>query len=304
LSIVVVAYDMTRELPRTLRSLSPPYQFGLDGEDYEIIVVDNGSPEPLHEMPTHDSRVRLRTVRMHHASPSPASAANHGLGLADGDVVGLFIDGARLASPGLLRAVCLGSRLAERPVITCAGFHLGSVPHMRADEVGYDQAREDQLLEDARWEADGYRLFEISTFSGSSARGIFGPMGESNALFMRRETWTELGGVDESFRLPGGGLANHDLFQRACALDGAQLIVLLGEGTFHQFHGGAATSRRYTWEEMHSEFVAIRGHENRPPRNRPLYVGTVPDAALTHIESSCRLALHRLGRAHDTISEA
>ena len=49
LSVVVVAYDMARELPRTLRSLSTPYQRDLESADYEVVVVDNGSPEPLSE---------------------------------------------------------------------------------------------------------------------------------------------------------------------------------------------------------------------------------------------------------------
>ena len=84
-------------------------------------------------------------------------------------------------------------------------------------------------------------------------------MGESNALFMPKAMWQELGGLDEQFVLPGGGLSNHDLYRRACELDGAQLVVLLGEGTFHQIHGGAATSGRFGWREMHDEYVALRG---------------------------------------------
>ena len=47
LSIVVATYRMQREAPRTIASLLPPRQRGVDGLDYEIIVVDNGSPEPL-----------------------------------------------------------------------------------------------------------------------------------------------------------------------------------------------------------------------------------------------------------------
>ena len=68
-------------------------------------------------------------------------------------------------------------------------------------------------------------------------------MGESSSLFLTRELWRELGGLDERFALPGGGLVNHDLYRRACALDDVQLVVMLGEGTFHQIHGGASTSR-------------------------------------------------------------
>ena len=106
--------------------------------------------------------------------------------------------------------------------------------------------------------ATGYRLFELSTLAGSSGRGWFGPLGESNALFMQAALWAELGGLDEEFALPGGGLVNHDLLRRACELPGAELIVLLGEGTFHQIHGGAATSGRYTREEAGDEYERAR----------------------------------------------
>jgi len=34
---------MARELARTIKSFSPSMQQGVDAEDYELIVVDNGS---------------------------------------------------------------------------------------------------------------------------------------------------------------------------------------------------------------------------------------------------------------------
>jgi hypothetical protein len=121
-------------------------------------------------------------------------------------------------------------------------------------------------------------------------------MGESSSLFARREVWAELGGLDERFELPGGGLANHDLYRRACALDGIDLIVLLGEATFHQYHAGAATSRRLTWDDMHADYEAIRGVRYQPPRNEPLYLGRVPPQALEHVERSARQAIERRAR--------
>jgi hypothetical protein len=121
-------------------------------------------------------------------------------------------------------------------------------------------------------------------------------MGESSALFMPRELWRELGGLDERFALPGGGLVNHDLYRRACASPGVRLVTLLGEGTFHQFHGGAATTRRFTWDEMHADYRSIRGVDYRPPENVPIYVGGVPAAALAHLERSAQLAIDRTAR--------
>jgi len=47
LSVVVVAYDMPHQIVRTVRSLSPAMQRGVAAEDYELLVVDNGSPQPI-----------------------------------------------------------------------------------------------------------------------------------------------------------------------------------------------------------------------------------------------------------------
>ena len=295
LSVVVVAYDMARELPRTLRSLSPARQRNIGADDYEVIVVDNGSPQPVDPGLAAGFDVHVRLVRLDPALPSPARAANHGLRLADGDLVGLVIDGARLASPGLLAEARRAACLAPRPIVTAPAFHLGPVRHMDAGEVGYDRAEEDRLLAESGWETDGYRLFEIATPAGSWGRGLFGPAGESSSLFCPRAIWDELGGLDERFSLPGGGLVNHDLYRRACALEGAELIVLLGEGTFHQFHGGAATTRRHSWDEMHAEYLEITGRSHQPPGNPPLYVGPARPALLPLLERSARQAIDRLG---------
>jgi glycosyltransferase involved in cell wall biosynthesis len=291
LSVVVVAYDMAREIPRTLRSLAPGYQHGIRGDEYEVILVDNGSPEPLDDAMLRSFAGRLRTTRIDPAPPTPARAANLGIEMAESDFVGLVIDGARLASPGLLASARLARVLAPRPIIATLGWHLGPTRHMDAYGTGYDEAAEDQLLAESGWVDDGYRLFSISTLAASSARGWFAPMGESNALFMAKSMWADLGGFDERFALPGGGLSNHDLYRRACELDGTQLVVLLGEGTFHQIHGGAATSGRVRWDEMHDEYVKLRGRVYRPPTNDRLYVGSVPDETLPHVQQSAKRAL-------------
>jgi hypothetical protein len=282
---------MARELPRTLRSLAPAYQRGIEADDYEVIVVDNGSPAPVDAAVLDAFPGHLRHVRVDPAPPAPARAANLGIEMAGAELVGLLIDGARMASPGLLARALLARRVADRPIIATLGWHLGAIRHMDARAAGYDQAAEDRLLAELDWERDGYRLFTASTLAASSARGWFGPMGESNGLFMTKSTWTELGGLDERFVLPGGGLSNHDLFRRACALAGAQLVVLLGEGTFHQIHGGAATAGRFGWDEMHAEYVELRGRPYQPPANERLYVGTVPDATLEQVEYAARRAI-------------
>jgi hypothetical protein len=213
--------------------------------------------------------------------------------------VGLIVDGARMASPGLLAHARMAAHLSDRPVIATTGYHLGTARHMEAADSGHDQATEDALLGDLSWEEDGYRLFASSTLAGSSGRGWFGPMGESSALFMPPALWEEVGGLDEAFELPGGGLVNHDLYRRACDLPGSDLVLLLGEGTFHQYHGGAATSRRFTFDEMQDDYEKIRGDRYKPPTRRPLYVGHVPETALAHLAESVALAEKRRGSKKD-----
>ncbi len=298
-SVVVVAHDMARELPRTLATLAPGYQLGMAADDYEVVVVDNGSAVPVDPALAASFPGRIRVERIDPAPPSPSRAANLGLSLAEGDLVGLIVDGARMASPGLLSWARRATALTARPVVSTLGWHLGSVRHMQAAEAGFDQAVEDELLAGVDWLADGYELFGISVLNGSSAWGWFEPMSESSALFLSRADWAELGGLDEQFAMPGGGLVNHDLYRRACALDGAELVTLLGEGTFHQFHGGAATSARFGWEEMHDDYVRIRGVPYESPPDRPILVGRYPAQALEHMVESvamARRAAERRGR--------
>jgi glycosyltransferase involved in cell wall biosynthesis len=294
LSLVVVAYNMARELPRTIRSLSPAMQQGLSPDDYEIVVVDNGSATAVNESACSQWGGNLRFNRMQNAQVSPSAAINFGLSKAHGELIGVMIDGARMASPGLMSNALRAASLCSRPVIASLGFHLGSEVQMQSVTKGYNQQAEDALLSTVDWPADGYKLFDISTFAGSSAQGWFHPIGESNALFLRKEEWRELGGFDEAFVSPGGGLVNPDTYLRACELPNSQLIILLGEGTFHQVHGGVATNALVSpWSEFHEEYMRLRGKPFAPPAARPWYFGQVPPQALKSIELSAQMGLGR-----------
>lgn len=295
LSVVVVAFNMERELPRTIQSLSPVVQRDLAGDDYEIIVVDNGSAEPVDVGRCSQWGGNVRVHRMTNAAVSPAAAINAGLALAEGELIGVMIDGARMASPGLLSASLRAARLHARPVVASLGFHLGPDVQNRSVHEGYDQRAEDALLAGISWPTDGYQLFDISVFGVSSKEGWFRPISESNALFLFRGMWQELGGYDERFVSPGGGLVNLDTYVRACELPDSQLVILLGEGTFHQVHGGVATNARISrvFRDFHAEYVRVRGKPFAPPAARPWHFGEVDRCALTSIELSARLAKRR-----------
>lgn len=269
LSVVVIAYNNARELPRTLYSLSPDYQRGISREQYEVIVVDNGSREPTQVAQFAGLHLNLRLLRAAHPSVTPVVAINQGLAAARGRHQAVMIDGARLVSPGLLAMALEALRCSPRAVVGSRGRYLGPGRQSITMRFGYNQRVEDLLLAHCGWEQDGYRLFDHSVFDESSGITWFdADITESNTVFMSRELWQELGGYDERFVLPGGGLVNLDLWKRACEAPGSQPILLLGEASFHQFHGGVATnSAQQTrgWMQRCDEYARIRGVAYAPP---------------------------------------
>jgi hypothetical protein len=285
LSLVVVAFDMPRELLRTVRSLSPAQQ-GIAAAEYELLVVDNGSSQPIDRDACEEFGAKIRWLRIEDAPVSPALAVNRGLMMASAPLVGVMIDGARMASPGLLRHALAAARLSPRPVIGTFSFHLGPGLQQQTVTEGYDQAAEDALLSTVDWENDGYALFDISVPAASSAGGWFDLPAESNALFLPDHLWKELAGYDERFETPGGGLVNLDTFRRACDLPDTTLIMLLGEGTFHQVHGGISTNQPKPadrLEAFHAEYVRIRGRPFSKSTRRPLMLGTPSPQAVAAI---------------------
>jgi glycosyltransferase involved in cell wall biosynthesis len=272
----VVGYNMARELPRTIRSLSPAMQRDIDPRDYDIILIDNGSTQAFDEGELRRFLPDLVVHRFRNATVSPVPAINFGLTQARGDLVGVCIDGARMSSPGLLAKAMAASQLHERPVIGTIAFHLGTEGQMESIKRGYNQRIEDELLLHSGWETDGYRLFAISALAASSAGGWFELPAESNAFFLRAEHWRAIGGWDEGFATPGGGLVNLDTWSRVCADPDASLIMLLGEATFHQIHGGIATNNLNPPQAMfHEEYVRLRGRPYERPKRRPIYFGAV-----------------------------
>lgn len=280
---------MARELPRTLRSLCPSYQVGVDADEYEVIVVDNGSRDQSVVELAAPPDLNLRVLQVRHPTVSPAPAVNLGLDAARAPDVGVMVDGARMASPGLVRWMLAAHRTSPRNIAATLGWHLGPDVQSRSIHEGYDAEREDRLLAQCGWQGDGYALFSISVFAVSSQPGWFKPFSESNAWSMPSEMWDEIDGYDEAFNSPGGGLVNHDALSRACALPDSHLVVILGEGTFHQVHGGVATNASVSpFNAFQAEHVALRGHPHRRPRCPRSYIGAVDEAARPFLMESLR----------------
>ena len=281
ISVVAVFFDMAREAPRTLFSLSPGYQKNAEQISYEVIAIDNGSTRRIPPEAGRELGDRLRYLYLDSPLPSPAAALNQGVRQARGNIVIVLIDGARILSPGIIGLTAAAFRAFATPFVYTMGMHLGPAVQNKSILNGYNQEVEDRLLAEASWTANGYKLFGISSLAASASMGVFGGVSESNCIALHKKIYLDMGGMDERFVSPGGGLVNLDFFIRLHERDSMEPVMLLGEATFHQIHGGVATNvpmERHPLNRFATEYAEIHGRPYAPVWRPPLYLGGVPDA--------------------------
>lgn len=272
LTVLVNFYNMRREAARTLHTLTAEYQRGVDPARYEVIAIDNGSTEPLDSSFVESHGPNFRHLAIETDCPSPCAAINGAAAASDARDVMVCIDGARMLSPGLLRYALSALDLHSNPFVYSLAMHLGHRPQNELVDEGYCQQVEDELLSTIDWRQDGYRLFSVSCKASSSGRGYLGWLSESNCFAMRRNDFIGLGGFDERFASPGGGLVNLDFFNQVNATPSITPVMLLGEATFHQFHGGVATNvpkSEHPWARMAAEYADIRGKSFETVKRAP-----------------------------------
>ena len=286
LSIVVVFYDMCREAERTLRSLSRSYQEGIDDISYEVLVLDNGSSsaQQLTEEFVSSFGPEFRLVDVGpEPHPSPVMALNVGIRAGRGDNFALMIDGAHVLTPGVVRFGLAGLATYAPAIVATQQWYVGPGQQGDAMDDGYDQAYEDQLFESIDWPRAGYRLFEISHFIGD--RDWLDGLWESNCIFVSRRQLEQVGGFDETFAVPGGGYANLELYERLGSSPEVTVTTILGEGSFHQVHGGDTTNqidpaaRRAKVYGYSQQYATERGRPFRGPGKPIHYVGTITSPA-------------------------
>ena len=277
LSVIAVFHNMQREAGRTLHSLSRGYQQVPDLENYEVHVVDNGSSKPLSPSLVQSFGPEFHYHFVEKADPAPCATLNRFTSHARFDHVMVLIDGARILSPGIVRLTLTAFRATDHPFVYTLGMHLGSKPQNYLVAEGYNQSIEDQLLESIDWKTDGYALFSISSPALSSKRGFFSALSESNCFALRKKDFIQVGQYDARFHSPGGGLCNLELFNRLNICDWIQPVMLLGEASFHQFHGGVAANvpiEKHPWKAMEREYTAILGEPYKNKFRRPVYLGS------------------------------
>jgi cephalosporin hydroxylase len=286
LSVIVVFFNMRREAHRTLHSLSRAYQEGLNGTSYEVIVVENGSDEEqklgasfVGDFGPEFSCLDLTGV----ASPSPVSALNHGIAVSRGRNLALMIDGAHVLTPGVLRFGLQGLTTYAPAIVATQQWYVGPGQQGDAMDNGYDQAYEDRLFARIQWPNNGYRLFEIGHFVGE--RDWLDGVWESNCMFVSRAQLEQVGGFDGRFSMPGGGYANLELYERLGSSPDITVCSIIGEGSFHQVHGGTTTNQAEAEERRARVFgyaqhyAALRGRAFRGAGKPIHFVGRITTGA-------------------------
>jgi hypothetical protein len=285
LSIILIAYEMPRQVANTIQTLLPPYQQRVETSQYELVVVDNGSAEPLPNATWQQSdNVRYVHIPKNQAPANPGVAINRAVQQNRSPMLCIMIDGARMVTPGTLRWGMDLASLSLDTVVEVRGWHLGRKVQMQSVLEGYNAEVERGLLAQIHWPDEPYRLFEISTPAASMKQGFLGLAAECTCLFLSRSLFDHIGGYDERYREPGGGLCNADFFVRAVKAS-RRAFTVLGEGTFHQIHGGAATglsgeNSREAFRRWKKEYERLsRPWKSNPVDYQPILAGHLPAAA-------------------------
>lgn len=187
-SVVVVHYRQQAELNRTLAALRRQTH---PADRTEVLVVDDGSPEP----PRVPAGVRL--LRQADEGFRVAAARNLGASVASGDVL-CFLDADTVPEPGYL------TRMARLPALAPEAVVVGRRRHAALAELPVDapveRAGPAAELPEPQWLRDAYRTTRnLLDADDRSYRYVIGA-----ALACSRWFFERVGGFDEQFRAYGG----------------------------------------------------------------------------------------------------
>lgn len=298
LSVIVIAHNMPRQAMNTLYSLSSQFQRGVSETAYEVLVVENNSGNNLDPAAVTALGANFRYQLRTEAGVSPAPAINAALAQCRGRHVGLLIDGARMLTPRVIKYALQALRIPGA-VVAVPGYYLTT----QGQEEGNATAilsHEETLLAGMDWHHNGYELFRHACFSNGNRWGYMEPLMECNALFCDRELLLSLGGADPRFTLRGGGALNLHIYRQLATAPGTELIMLAGEGNFHQFHGGTSTTpgteRDALVKTFKQQLDELWPGGFKGVRREPTLFGAVGQLALPFLQTSLQSTAGRYER--------
>lgn len=299
LSIIVIVYNMPKQAMNTLYSFSKKYQENVLESDYEIVVIENKSSNTLDRNAVLGLGSNFQYYLRDETGVSPAKALNFGVEKASGKYLGLIIDGARMVTPRVIEYVLMAFRQSPYSMVAVPGYNLGPSEQQYHISHQYDEQAERKLLDSIHWQHNGYRLFDIANLSGANPKGALQLFLECNCLFTSRKIFDDIGGADERFNLLGGGAINLHIYRKIGMHKNSQYyFVLLGEGSFHQFHGGVTTSSKKDREAL-LELFRIQldeiweGQFGGALKREPILFGSITSHSLPFLIESSQYANSR-----------
>lgn len=298
LSIIVIGFRMPRQLEQTLHTLSCDYQQDVSENDYEVVIVENDSDKMLSSDFVEALPENFRYYSRHESGQSPVAAINFAFEKCQGEMIGLMIDGAHMVTPRVVKYVLCAQRAWEYPLVVVPGYHLGG--ESQTQDINYTEEREKELLRTIDWRDNGYQLFSVADFSPANRFSYMHPIMECNCVFTPRISFERIGYCDSRFTLRGGGPVNLHLFRQLGTLPETEIVVLPGEGSFHQYHGGVTTS---SYADRENEIASHREQLNsfwlgrfKSVSREPVLLGAVTYWAHSFLQRSSQAAEKRYRR--------
>jgi glycosyltransferase involved in cell wall biosynthesis len=300
LSVIVIGYKMPGQLANTLFTLSAGYQLGVAEQDYEVIVVENASNDNFDESILPSLGGNFHFFRREEAASTPVPAVNFAFERCRGKAIGLMIDGARMITPRVIQYVLASQRISNQFFTVVPGYHLGAQAQHLNVSSGYNEATEKKLLDSTNWRNNGYELFSIADISGANPNGYLQPIMECNCMFASAASYKKIGYADKRFTQRGGGAINLHMFRSLGLLEENKYIVLPGEGSFHQYHGGVTTSEYHGRDlenaSHNAQLQDIWNGDFHSLRREAMLLGAVTPWAQGYLQFSSERSMRRFER--------
>lgn len=265
LSVVMLVQGTPRQSENAIFSLSAAYQRNVREQDYEIVVVETRSNEMLGRGRVEKIASNVRYFEHGHGGLGPNVPWKLGITKARAALVGVLLDGASVATPGVVEHALWASRIGERALYAVPSHHLRPVTLPARGRKQEGDGANLALLESVDWRKWGYRLFEIAIENEWPTGSPSDPIVDCSFLFCQRALWDEI-----AERTANDGA---EPFDELCRLEQTKLVVPWSEGTFHQYHAGIACRDERDRQALVGAFFrlyAMRLKRRREPATREL----------------------------------